>query len=304
MSEHVVHTAILEDCFNLALISNRVCEEFKEIVKNHRSFAQIGSVTISGDKFSFKLLEEYKKRWRDRKPEELIEAKLAFVLGWISHRAADRQMKPIWRLGPIKELESKIGLKPTDCSIYHEACIFREYFMENSVYKYAVMEEELLKNPASAGVYTEGMMDFIHSLVKKSLIEMHTFKPDYDDVDGWLERIFERQQCFYVDLKRYAKAIIEPDPDKWKTYITDINFFDSTDPVIVIAKRLRKDDKVSNEELDTALAATNRSHYAQALIKAYKYVLTASDFFINEMTTEELMEKFDIGRMGPDGIVV
>jgi hypothetical protein len=105
-------------------------------------------------------------------------------------------------------------------------------------------------------------------------------------------------------VERYAKAIVEPDADKWKTYISDLNFYDSGDPVLLIAKGLRAGGNISGDELETTLAAANGNHYAQALIKAYEYVITASDFFTKGMETEELMDRFDIGRMGPEGIIV
>ena len=95
MSEHNVHTAIVEDSFTIAQRLPQIPPDFKQVLQHDLDFARLGSITVAGDQFSFTLLEEYKGIWATR--NELTEQKLAFVLGWISHRACDRTMKPIWK---------------------------------------------------------------------------------------------------------------------------------------------------------------------------------------------------------------
>ena len=57
MSENITHTAILEDCFNMMFASEQICKPFKEVGKEHVLFAQFGSVTRSGDRFTVQLLD-------------------------------------------------------------------------------------------------------------------------------------------------------------------------------------------------------------------------------------------------------
>lgn len=46
--------------------------------------------------------------------------KLAFVMGWLSHRACDRQFKRLFR-----QLDPECAATPRDCSIYHDVHLFR-----------------------------------------------------------------------------------------------------------------------------------------------------------------------------------
>lgn len=126
MSENVTHTAVVEDCFNLMLASERICNAFKEAGRDHIRFIQFGSVTRSGDKFTVNLLDKYRSIWHTRNENDRLGYKLAFVLGWLCHRAADRQMKVVFR-----EAEPESREFPTDCSIYHDAFIFRRLYDGN-----------------------------------------------------------------------------------------------------------------------------------------------------------------------------
>ena len=94
MSENVTHTGVLDDCFRLMLVSDEICDAFKEVAQSENDFARLGGITRSGDRFTVQLLTDFRKRWEGRRPEDKLEPKLAFVLGWLTHRAADRQMKP------------------------------------------------------------------------------------------------------------------------------------------------------------------------------------------------------------------
>ena len=63
MSEHIVHTAVLEDAFALGVRWPRLSAEFRRILSEQLPFALLGCITVSGDRFSFKLLERFKKTW-------------------------------------------------------------------------------------------------------------------------------------------------------------------------------------------------------------------------------------------------
>lgn len=61
---------------------------------------------------------------RGETPERIDQ--LAFILGWITHRAADRQMKPVFRANPDPE-----GRNPALCSVYQDAFVFANLMVPN-----------------------------------------------------------------------------------------------------------------------------------------------------------------------------
>ena len=299
MSEHIVHTSIMEDSFNFISISDEICQEFKEIAENYHDFALLGSITRGADRFSVNLLKSFRDRWDSSKEEDKIEEKLAFVFGWLTHRSADRQMKPIWR----GDNEIDNSLSPSECSVYHEAFMFKEYHEEeNEIYNMVFDQSKLNKNQAAVSLKVKEGKKLIRALLKGALIEMHTLIPGEDDIESWLENLFSLQQTFKNDLlARYAEAIYNPEPEKIKKYITDVNFFKRDEPLLKLAKEIRSGNEIDAEKLSSILKKQAESQYAIALKRAYLYLKSASDFFKEKITIEQLEEDLHIGKKGRHG---
>lgn len=298
MSENITHTAILDDCFRLMLASDTICDAFKLAGREQRDFARLGGVTRYGDMFTTRLLDDYRARWATRTPEDKLEPKLAFVLGWLCHRAADRQMKPVFR-----EAEPGRPVSPADCSVYHDAFVFKEIFADGreSPYHPAILERDMASLPAVQGLDVPGVEDFFRALLQRALIELHTLIPDRDDIDGWLDRLFSVRQRLHLDLERYAAAVAAPDPGKYQKFIVEMNFYDRDEPIIGAARGLQRGEAVTAEQVHQAVAAEARSHYAQALKMGYGYLAAASAFFAGDMSPETLAERLNIGKPGRDG---
>ena len=298
MSESVTHTGILDDCFRLMQVSDPICDAFKEVAESENDFARLGGITRSGDRFTVQLLDRFRKRWAERKPEDKLEPKLAFVLGWLTHRAADRQMKPVFR-----DAEPDRTQSPSDCSVYHDAFVFKEVFAggREAPYSTATFEAGMQSLPAASAFDTADVEAFFRALLQRALIELHTFIPDRDDIEPWLEKLSALQQGFYVDVDRYAAAIYKPDPEKVKRFLTDVNFYDREDPIVVAARGIQHGDGTTASQVKEAATADAKSHYAQALQMGYGYLCAASEFFSSEMSTEALKARLDVGKPGRDG---
>ena len=123
MSENITHTAVTDDLSRLARHSPTICDPFKLVLEEHLRDRPPAGVTRSGGKFVPPLLEEYRAAWPGHETGDWLPEKLAFVLGWLFHRAADLQMKPIFHA-----TDSACTLDPTDCSVYHDVFLFREVY--------------------------------------------------------------------------------------------------------------------------------------------------------------------------------
>ncbi|MCR8633282.1 hypothetical protein [Paenibacillus radicis (ex Xue et al. 2023)] len=303
MSEHVTHTAVLEDCFNLMYASENIHASFKEVGKKFPQFAQFGSVTRSGDKFTVNLLKDYRSRWETRTAEDRLDYKLVFILGWLSHRAADRQMKPVFR-----EHEPESTEFPTDCSIYHDAFIFSELYAKrhNTPFHFemASFEKGIESLPIAAEFNITALTDFYRILHQRALIEMHTFIPDTENIEGWMDKLYARHQEQIIHMDRYANAIVTPDPAKVKRFVVEPNFYDRNEPILQLTAALRNGAEVSQQELAAVLDTEPRSHYAIAIKTGFHYIYNASQFFSGNLEEEALRDKLDIGKKGRDGISV
>ncbi|MCU6796458.1 hypothetical protein OB236_30470 [Paenibacillus sp. WQ 127069] len=300
MSENVTHTAVVEDCFNMMFAAEHICKAFKEAGRDHIQFSQFGSVTRSGDKFTVALLDKYRTNWDARKEEDNLGYKLAFVLGWLCHRAADRQMKVVFR-----EAEPESRQFPTDCSIYHDAFIFHRLYENNNntpfPYQKAHFEINMESLKGSGAINVHAAADTFRFIWQRQLLELQTFVPDTEHIDNWFDKLHAKHQEQTIHLDRYAEAVLTPDPDKVKRFIEDTNFYNEEDAIIQLSQALRQGAKPSQEELTAAFAAEPTSQYAHAVKMGYGYLQSASAYFTGEIDQDTLKDQLDVGKKGRDG---
>ncbi len=292
MSENITHTAVVDDCARLALHAPDICAAFKAALANHLDIARLGGVTRSGDDFTVDLLRTFRSRTNDA---EGTSQKLAFVLGWLSHRAADRQMKPIWRSMPD---ETK---SPTDCSIYHDVFLLREVYGggRQGPYCSATAEEPIRSLEAAECMDAAAVEDLFRAFGIRTLLAIHTFIPDGEDIEGWIERLIGVRQRVRVDIARYARAFAKPEPDKVRRYIDEVGFYDASETLIRLARSIQRGAPDGTIDLDSALeSAADGSQYAQALRKAFLYLRAASRFYLGRMPEEEVRDRLDIHKPG------
>jgi hypothetical protein len=281
MSENITHVAVCDDCVRLLSQIPDICDIFKQVTKDYLDIAQLGAVTRSTDRFNPDLLKRLRDDWDKRKPEDNFELKLAYSLGALCHRAADRTMKLVFVATAPEDRQS-----PKDVSIYHDVFLFREVYKEGIEKPYS---------PEMFGMKTE-FEEHFRVLIQRALVSMHTFIPDVANAEKWLDNLFSLRQQFYIDIARYAEAYYNPDPEKTKKYIMDVNFYDADDDLIRISRAIQSGESVDSDAVKNALSSgKNESKYAHALSWAMRYLIAANQFFVGEMTFDDLHVAFDIG---------
>jgi hypothetical protein len=295
MSENITHTAVTDDCARLALHSARICDAFKHCLREHLSVARLGGVTRAGDTYTADLLGKFREEWPDGAPEGMLPKKLAYVLGWLTHRAADRQMKPIWRSMPDETAS------PTDCSVYHDVFVLRTVYAGGTKGPYSPQAVHEVPDPPAGAedISVQEVENLLRAIWQRALVGLHTFKPDHSDAEGWIERLIEARQEWRVDITRYARAFADPDPDKVRRYIEEINFYDPDEPLIRLARSLQAGEADPSVDLDQALRPDAvESKYGLALRRGFGYLDAASSFFQRDIADAELRERLDIGKSG------
>lgn len=303
MSEHITHTAVQDDCVRLARHSAAVCDAFKLCLTKHADIARMGAVTRSGDKFTVKLLREARERWAARKDGDLVEEKLAFVLGWRCHLAADRQFKPIYRqLDPARYAGGAGGGEtdgPSDVSVLHDVIVFREIYGDGKEEPFspASLDYQLESHPASRAVNVARTEDLLQAMWQRSLLGLQAFVERENNAEVWTKLFFARLEPFEVDVDRYAKAYHHTSPDQLRRFIADNNFYNASDPIIALARSIQRGRIDRSINLDEAVtAAAKQSQYAQALRRGYLYLVAANEFFEGRIDEAELKSRSDLGK--------
>lgn len=292
MSENITHTAIVDDASRLARHSEAICSAFKSALAEYPDVARLGGITRWGDQFNPHFLTALRDDPDSGRVGTRAAEKLAFVLGWLSHRAADRQMKPVFR-----EFDPDCALSPSDCSIYHDIFVYREVFGSGAgePYSTAMFEPAMESHPGASAVDVATLESLFRVMWQRMLLAMHTFKPDGENIDAWLDNVIGRHQRLTVDIRRYAEAFHSPDPAKVDRFIVQPNFYDREEPLIVLARALQRGERPNTTVAD-ALAVPAQSRYGLALHRACRYLHAASEYFRRQTDESDLRARLDIGK--------
>ena len=289
MSEHITHTAVMDDGARLALHSREICEAFKLALSRRLDIARFAAMTRSGDSFTVRLLRSVRERWPARRDGDMTLEKLAFLLGWRCHLAADRTFKPVYRILDPEHYRKPDddGGGPSNVSVYHDVFVFREVYGAGRCEPFvpSSLDYRAETHPAAGAFPVAKLERLLRPLWQGALMEIHS------------SRTAANFQRVTVDVERYARAFHSPDPDLVRRYIVEPNFYDPSDPVIALARSIQRGSPRKDIALKEAIAAAPRqSQYAQSLERAYRYLLAASDYFVRKIDERELEARCDVGK--------
>lgn len=289
MSEHITHTAVMDDGARLALHSPAICDAFKLAFGKRLDIARFSAMTRSGDKFTVKLLRDVRDHWPQRRDEDMALEKLSFLLGWRCHLAADRTFKPVYRiLQPEHYMRPASEITPpSDVTVYHDVVVFREVYAAGRAEPFTpgALDYRLETYRASSGLPASSLERLFMPLWQEMLLHIQSTKG------------MDRHQRVVVDIQRYANAYHSPDGELMRRYIIEPNFYNPADPIIALARSLQRGKPRKDVALEEAVAAAPRqSQYAQALERAYRYLLAASEYFTGKIGERELEERCDVGK--------
>ena len=303
MSDHIAHLGICDDSFRLASALPGLEPVFKEVMQSHRDAAHTGSITRYADKWTVPIIrfagDQMQKPEADRDPR--VREKLAFTLGSLTHRAADRLTKPITKCWPGKDQTGHTEGQPNanESKIMQDLLVFREvYDRGRSGDGASLFSPTIFQLPDSA----DAQEKVFQLLLRRSLIAMHTFNPDAANIHDWLDAVLKGVQQFPKSLKQYAELDRDWDPAKVKLYLTDKHFYDADEPLTQMARQLQQGrGSVTPEQVDEAHRAsdangdTHRSRYERTLAKALDYLRAADDWYHQRIDEAEATRRFDIG---------
>ena len=293
MSEHITHLAICDDTARLAAHHPGVHPLFKELLAARLEIARMGTITRSADRWTAELLTWAREEREKPEPERdsKLDDKIAFVLGSLAHRSADRLMKPIIRCWV--ETEGKEGSR--EATIHQDICSFREVYGGGEGPYAGPFPKSLLDVPSTEA--QRQLEAYLRVVWQRALIGMHTFAPDTGHIQDWLTKLLDPVQAFPIDLGQYARIAAEWDPAKVRKYLIDKHFYDRQDALIRYARTIQYGGTISGEEVVRAAAETHEtcSRYARALAKALDYFVAATQLFEGRITTEEARDRFDVG---------
>jgi hypothetical protein len=280
----------MDDGARLALHSPEICDAFKTAFSKRLDIARFSAMTRSGDNFTVKLLRDVRAKWPTRRDGDMVVEKLAFLLGWRCHLAADRTFKPVYRILQPEhylKLKSEDDSEPSDVTVYHDVVVFREVYGAGRFDPFvpSTLDFRLETHPASRALPAVDLERLMMPLWQESLLGIQS------------STAMPRFQKVVLDVQRYARAYHSPDPDRMRRYIVEPNFYDANDPIIALVRSIQRGMPRKDIDLKQAVAAAPRqSQYSQALERAYRYLLAASEYFTGKIEEAELQARCDVGK--------
>ncbi len=301
MSEHLTHVAVYEDCYNMIQHSgNRFTKAFRESTEKAFDSGLFCSGSRGNHLFAVPILEKNRDLYHSGKATSETLEQIAGAIGWITHRAADLQMKPLFNA--IDELNVE-PFYSDECQMYHDAEVFRQVFdggKKTSVSPYSYLHEATLSShmkphPAVKHLNADVLENNFTHYILYELLTTKVFIDQEENVEKLAEKIIGQSQDLYEDLRIYIRAFEEPEPLKQMGYITRPNFYDPNDHIIQFVRYAQEHNKPHPSiNLDESLdLASNQSHYAQALKKGYNYLFAASEFFDGKIEKSKLYDSVE-----------
>jgi len=289
MSEYISHIAVQDDTAKLALYSREICEAFKICFRDHAAAVRMGSASRGNSTFIIQNIHHYRDRWNTRKAEDRLEDKLAYTLGWITHRAADRYFKPKYGIFD----KNPENLHPVDIRILHDVVLYEKVYYNGKVKPFSVgyAQKDMKDHPASSSIDVTQAEAIFGPMYQADLLSLQSFD-NSKDAESFLDRIMEQYATFTVDFDRLIEGVNRPDPEDMQQMIEAPNFYNDEDPIIKIARKLQHGQSLTGLSLEEALDTEGQSQYAQVLSKAFLWVREASRYF-NRETDKDKTYMFD-----------
>jgi hypothetical protein len=236
-------------------------------------------------------------------PGKRLEAEtlIAASIGWMSHRAADLQMKPLSkRLQKELKASNPLGLDHDEFQIYQDAVAFREVYDGGRVQpggglepvSPATLDEDMGSHPASAFVDAAALEPLFAGLLSGELIAQQAFMRQPSPA---LSTFFDRRQVHSEPLSVYIEAFSNPNAQKMVSYIDAHHWYDSGDGIIRWARALQRGGRRPRIGLDAAIeAARTQSQYAQALFRGMQSLKAAMAFFRGDIDKHALLDALEI----------
>ncbi len=294
MSEYIMHIAVMDDVRRVVSQMETITPAFREVLEKHPDIARYGSTARGNHIYVSPLLAQYRERWEGRTPGDPMEKNLAFVMGWIGHRAADSYFKPVHRiLNPDYYFpESEDGISPA--RIYNDVVVYEKIYDHGreGTLPVGLLDPRIDSHPGAPALRVERIEPLLHAHWQGELLGLQTLTEG--SFETQLEEFLSRRQDFYVPMEDYYDAYHTPDPQDMQRFIVESNFYNPDDPIIRLARSVQQGQPDGSIDPEAAFAASaSQSQYAQALHLALSYMKAASAFFEGDVTQEQFEQRLD-----------
>ena len=301
MSEYLAHVAVLDDAARLAQRSPTIPEPVQSALRHHTEWARIGAMSRGNHLYTVPLLTDYRDRLAAGGLDEPTRQRLAFVMGWIAHRAADIYVKAMHRATLPERYyfqDERLGGTVSVPRLWNDIDLYREVYRDGGRggIPPGLLSRDLADHPAASALDASAAEPVVHARAMAEMAALHASVADESTpFEARLDAFLEARQPLYVLLERYADRVERPDPEERQRHSVAARFYDAGDPLLQLAEALREGE-TPDVDLGGAVAAAEAegSQYAQILALTLRWFDAAGDFLAGRTTPDALSETLQI----------
>ncbi len=267
---------ISEDLIRLLQITE-TNQEIRQAISVNVEHFQIGRAWRIKPDEVMKVLRDTRGKWGSETQQDQAQTQLALVSGWTAHRIIEKHLGE----GSVPaDLDQPIP----ESSIYRDVCIMK------MIQKADPHRKEVSLDQPVEGVTEAQVEELFHLIQQRNMIRTHTFRPDFADIETWLDQFmlyYDRNKADNVD---YARVYCNPDPAKVRQYLTGPVFYDEKDELIRNARNLQMAQVTGSITLK---GSPPQSIYGKALAEALQAVHTCNRFGSGGGSEAEVMKVWE-----------
>jgi hypothetical protein len=260
IKERITPIAIIQDAGSLLSRDVTLGHVITEALHEELNLAFCGTSFEKGKQFFPEVLKSVKSaEWGD----EVRYKKASIVIGWLIYREMPAVFTPLY-----KQESSEKG------RLYRDAAVLKYKIEFLSTINAAEFE------------------DMLKLMWHRAAVRMHTLTPDRQEWETWLENFAD---WYYQDrqtIEQYAKLVKKENSSEWNEFVDKPGFFSEDDHLIELAN----DFSYRTVSLDPGLLNGNgKSMYSKALSKGISSVKLLDQYFKEDISEKEIMNRLDIG---------
>ncbi len=271
---------MVEDVLRLIHHSS-IQEKLIDALQINRSFVHLGAANNLSNDYRLKMIKDSLEKWGNEATFDEGQTQVSYLLGSVLYPLIDKHLPY-----QLPERSSELQLPPLpDEAIYFDVMLMR------AMYSAEPFLSDQDRQQALAGTKVEDLVELLHLIRQRNLIRTHTFRPEFSDVESWLEDFLRYHHVLEEEDRRYAVIYLNPqsiqNEDTWH------NFYKQSDDIIQLARDTQVGISESGIDLQEARkSARQQSTYAQTLALCLDEISQWSDCIEGKINQNDFISNY------------
>ncbi len=269
--EGIMPIAAIIDCSKILMASQALNGEFTNLITGDinrqipGNLSRIGSCIPFEDDLMLNYFEHLKKAWDPA--SDVDQKKASLLLGWLIFH-------------PLQKAMSEVYGKLIDQGYHYDAI---------TTYYDTFLFKQISGQQGTVQLSESSAQNLFNTLATRMITRVHTMKPDYQDGPGWVVRMSDWRISNKEKMNQYGSLFIEDDQEKFNHFIKRYNVYNPEDRLIQLVRNEKS--SLNSESVDKLiLSDPGNSIYTKSLVRGYKNVVAAEQFFQGKFSLGELKQ--------------